>query len=157
LPELSYDQYDGADESDDSSDLGCAEEKPPIGLKQTEFSLKQIAKTIGQANYSAFHKWEKVWVAGFLEKKHQSIIQGQNRLKDVQDGPLHWETPVTDLLPTLETWQPFVNIDIAEWIRLQWVEMFLKKCVGEIRQARKREDEAPSDRRRIWESARVKR
>ena len=44
LPEMSYDEYDAADKSDDSSDLGGAEGKPPICLKQTEFSLKQFAK-----------------------------------------------------------------------------------------------------------------
>jgi len=40
LPEMSYDNYDLDDESDDSSDLGGAEGKPPISLKQTEFCLK---------------------------------------------------------------------------------------------------------------------
>jgi hypothetical protein len=40
LPELSYDEYDAAEESDDSSDLGGAEGKAPISLKQTELSLK---------------------------------------------------------------------------------------------------------------------
>jgi hypothetical protein len=138
LPELSYDEYDAAEESDDSSDLGGAEGKPPISLKQTEFSLKQFAKRMGQANYSAFNKWKKVWVAGFLEKKHRSIIRGQNRLKQVRDGPLHWETAVADFLATFETWLPLVNFDNAEWIRRQWVEMFLKKCASEIREARKK-------------------
>jgi len=50
--------------------------------------MKQFAKRMGQANYCAFNKWKKVWVAGFLEKKHRSIIRGQNRLKQVEDGPL---------------------------------------------------------------------
>jgi len=75
---MSYDEYDAADESDDMSDLGGAEGKPPISLKQTEFSLKQFAKRMRQANNSVFNKWKKVWVAGFLEKKHRSIIRGQN-------------------------------------------------------------------------------
>jgi len=88
---------------------------------------------MGQANYSAFNKWKKVWVAGFLEKKHRSIIRGQNRLNQVRDGPLHWETAVADFLATFETWLPLVNFDNAEWIRQQWVEMFLKKCASEIR------------------------
>jgi len=74
LPEISYENYDADDESDDTSDLGSTEGKPPISLKQMEFSLKQFAKRMGQANYSAFNKWKKVWVAGFLEKKHWSII-----------------------------------------------------------------------------------
>jgi len=73
---MSHDEYDAADESDDTSDLGGAEGTPPISLKQTEFSLKLFAKRMGQANYSVFNKWKKVWVAGFLEKKHRSIIQG---------------------------------------------------------------------------------
>jgi len=59
---------------------------------------------MGQANYSPFNKWKKVWVAGFLEKKHRSIIQGQNCLKQLQDGPLHWETAVADIVVTIEDW-----------------------------------------------------
>jgi len=76
LPEICYDEFDADAESDDSSDLGGAEGKAPISLKQTEFSLKQFAKRMGQPNFSAFNKWKKVWVAGFLEKKHRSIIPG---------------------------------------------------------------------------------
>jgi len=80
---MSYDEYDAADTSDDLSDMGSAEGKPPIILKQTEFSLEQFAKKMGQANYSAFNKWKKVCVAGYLGKKHRSIIRGLNRLKQV--------------------------------------------------------------------------
>ena len=69
---------DADDESNNSSDLGGAEGKPPVSLKQTEFSLKQFTKRMGQANYSEFNKWKKVWVAGFFGKKHWSIIWGQN-------------------------------------------------------------------------------
>ena len=83
LPEMYYDQYEAADECDDSSNLGGAEGKPRISLEQTKFSLMQFARRMGQANYSAFNKCKKVWVAGFLEKKNWSIIQGQNRLKQV--------------------------------------------------------------------------
>jgi len=75
---MAYDEYDAADESDDSSDLGGVEGKPPISLQQTEFSLKQFAKRMGQPNFSAFNKWKKVWVARFLEKKHRFIIRGQH-------------------------------------------------------------------------------
>ena len=81
LPELSYDRYDAAEESDDTLDLGGAEGRPPISLKQREFSLKQFSTGMGQANYSAFNKWKKVCVAGFLQKKQWSIIRGQNRVK----------------------------------------------------------------------------
>jgi len=138
LPEISYNKYDADDESDDLLNLGGAEGKPPVSLKQTEFSLKQFAKRMGQANYSAFNKWKKVWVAGFLEKKHWFIIRGQNRLKQLRDGPLHWETAVADFLETFESWLPLDNFDNAEWIRQQWVEMFLKKCASEIWEARKK-------------------
>jgi hypothetical protein len=74
LPGISYDPFNADVESDDSSDLGGAEGKAPTSLKQTEFSLKQFAKRMGQPNFSAFNKWNKVWVAGFLKKKHQSIV-----------------------------------------------------------------------------------
>jgi len=67
LPEMSYDNSDSDADSDDSPDLGSAEGKPLISLKQPEFSLKQFTKRLRQANYSAFNKWKKVWVAGFLE------------------------------------------------------------------------------------------
>ena len=66
LPEISYDEFDADYESDDSSDMGRAEGKAPISLKQTEFSLKQLPKRMGQPNFSMFNKWKKVWVAGFL-------------------------------------------------------------------------------------------
>ena len=58
--EMCYIKYDEADESDNLSDLGGAEGEPTISLKQTKFSLKQFAKRMGQANYSAFNKWKKV-------------------------------------------------------------------------------------------------
>jgi len=60
LLEMSYDQYNAADESDALLDLGGVEGKPPISLKKTEFSLKQYAKWMGQANYNAFNKCKKV-------------------------------------------------------------------------------------------------
>jgi len=81
LPEISYDKFDADHETDDLSDLGGAEGKAPISLKQTEFSLKQFATRMGQPNFSAFNKWKKVWVVGFLEKKHRSFILGQNCLE----------------------------------------------------------------------------
>jgi len=138
LPEMFYDGYDAADESHNSSDLGGAEGKPPISLKQMEFSLKQFAKRMGQPNFSAFNKWKKVWVVGFFKKKHQSIIRGQYRLKQVRDGPLHWEMAVADFLATFDTWLPLINFNNAEWIRRQWVEMFLNKCASEIWEMRKK-------------------
>jgi len=138
LPDISYDQYNAEYEIDDSSDLGGAENKPPISLKQTEFSLKQFAKRMGQPNFSTFNKWMEAWVAAFLEQKHQSIIRGQNHLKQLQDGPLHWETAVADFLETFKTWLPLENFNNAEWIWRQWVEMFQKKCANEVRKAKKK-------------------
>jgi len=42
---------------------------------------------------------------------------------------------VTVFLATFHNWLPLVNFDNAELIRRQWVPMFLKKCVSEIREA----------------------
>ena len=111
---MSYNNYEADDESDDWSDLGGAEGKTPVSMKQIEFPLKQFANRIGQANYSAFNRWKKVWVAGFLGRKHRSMIPGHNCLKQVQDGPLHWEMAVADLSQTLENWLPLNNFDHAE-------------------------------------------
>jgi len=60
LPEISYAEFDAGAESDDFSDLGAAEGNASISLKQTEFSLKQFSKKMGQPNFSAFNKWKKV-------------------------------------------------------------------------------------------------
>jgi hypothetical protein len=100
LPDISYDKFDADAERDESLDLGGAEGYAAIGLKQTEFSLKQFAKRMWQPNFIPFNKWKKVWVARFLEKKHLPIILGQNCLKQLGDLPLHWETAVTDFLET---------------------------------------------------------
>jgi len=69
------------------------------------------------------------WV---LEKKDRSIIQGQNHLKQLQDGPLYWETAVADILETFKTWLPLENFYNAECIQQQWVVMCLKKCASKI-------------------------
>jgi hypothetical protein len=94
--------------------LGGAEGKAPISLKQTEFSMKQFAKRMGQPNFSTFNKWKKVWVAGFVENQHRSILQEQNRLKQLSNGPLHWEMAVADCLETFEISLPLGNFDNAE-------------------------------------------
>jgi hypothetical protein len=135
---MSYDEFDADAESDDSLDLGGAEGEAPISLKQTEVSLKQFAKRMGQPNFSAFNKWKKVWVLGLHEKKHRSIVREQNRLKHFRDGCLHWERAVADFLPTFTIWLPLVNFDRAEWLPRQWVEMFLMKCASEIREEREK-------------------
>jgi len=122
--------------SEDLSVLGSAEVKAPISLKQTEFSLKQFAKRMGNPNFSTFNKWKKVWVAGFQEKKHWPIIQGQNCLKQLRVGPLHWETAVADSLETLETWLPLENFKNAKWIWRHYVEMFSNKCASQFQEVR---------------------
>jgi len=71
--EISYNEYDADDESDDSLDLDGTEGKPPVSKKQTKFSLNQFAKRMLQGNYSAFDKWKKVWVAGLLGFSRTSI------------------------------------------------------------------------------------
>jgi hypothetical protein len=119
------------------SHLGAAEGKALISLKQTEYSLKQFAKRMGQPNFSAFNKWKKVWVAGFLEKMHQSIIQRQNWLKHLRDKPLHWETGVADFLEKFQTWLTLEIFNNVEWIQRQWFEMFLKNSAGEVQEVRK--------------------
>jgi hypothetical protein len=57
---MSYDDYDADDGSNDSSDSGSAEGKLSVSLKQTEFSLMQFGKMMGQAIFSVFNKWRKV-------------------------------------------------------------------------------------------------
>jgi len=64
---ISDTEHDADTVSNDSLDLGRAEGKPPISLKQTEYSLKQFAKKMGQGNYSVVNRWKKVWVDGFWE------------------------------------------------------------------------------------------
>jgi hypothetical protein len=53
-------------------------------------------------------------MAGFVEKKHPSIIPRQNSLKQRRDGPVHWETAVADYLETFETSLPLAQYDNAE-------------------------------------------
>ena len=45
---------------------------------------------------------------------------------------------VQDFLATFKIWLTLDNFDNAEWIRRQWVEMFVKKYACEIRKARKK-------------------
>jgi len=76
LPEIAYNDYDADNASNNSLDLGNAECKPPLRLKQTKFSLKQFAKRMGQGNYSAFNKRKKVCMAGNHDKINLSIRWG---------------------------------------------------------------------------------
>jgi len=96
LQDNSQDEFDTDYESDDLSNLGGAEVKALISLKQMQLSLRQFAKRMGQPNFTMFDKWKNIWVAGHLEKKYQSIIPELYCFKQQQDGPLHWEMAVAD-------------------------------------------------------------
>jgi len=139
LPGIFKDDYDADDERDDSSDMGGAEGNPPISLMETKFFLKQFAKRMGQTNYSALNKWKRFWVPVRLEKNHRSILQGQNHLITLRDGPLHLEPALAAYFTTSEIWLPLYNLDHAEWIRQLWVVMFLKQCLSAFREARIKE------------------
>jgi len=60
LPVISFDEFDAYTGIDDSWDLGGAEGKALISLKQMEFTLKQFAKRMRQPNFGAFNKWKTV-------------------------------------------------------------------------------------------------
>jgi hypothetical protein len=101
---------------------------------------------MGQANYSAFNKWKKVWVAGFLELKHQSILQHLNGLKQLRDGLLLWEAGVADLLETFEIWLPLDNsIMPSGFFGNGWC-CVRRNVQDKFRRRGKREVEATSDR-----------
>jgi len=116
LPEISSDNYDADEETENSSDFGSADGKLPSSTMETELFLKHFAKRMGHANYSAFNKWKKVWMVRLLQKQHQSSIQGQNCLKQLPGGPLHWQTAVGDYLATFENCLRLENFNNAEWI-----------------------------------------
>jgi hypothetical protein len=67
LPVISYDKLNADYYSDDLSELGGAECKAPISLKQTQFSLKQFSKRMGKHNSSSFNQWKPVQVFGCIE------------------------------------------------------------------------------------------
>jgi hypothetical protein len=68
LPELTYNEYDAADESDNSSGWGSVECKPPISLKHTEFSLKQFAKEYDSLTLVHSTSGRKYWWQNFSRK-----------------------------------------------------------------------------------------
>jgi len=59
-------------------------------------------------------------------------------LKQLRDGPLHWERAGADFRETFDTWLLLENFANAQWIRCQWVVMFLKKCACEVWEMRKK-------------------
>jgi len=107
--------------------LGWCRGQTPSQPEANQILRKAICQWMGRPTYSVFNKCKKVWVAGFPETKHQSIIRGRNPLKQLRDGPLDWEIAVADCLERFESWLPWDNFNNAEWICMQWVEMVLKK------------------------------
>jgi len=138
LTEMSYDEDVADCECEDLSDLGSAKGQALISLKQMAFSLKQFGKRMGQYNISTFNKWKRVWVAGFRWKKHQSIIRGQNYLKPLRDGPLHWMMVIADYLETFLASLALEKFHSAKWMQRQWVKMHSKQPASVVRQARKK-------------------
>jgi len=49
----------------------------PVFVVQTR-TAGGLPGPVANTKYSVFNKWKKVWEAGSLEKKHRSIIRGQN-------------------------------------------------------------------------------
>jgi hypothetical protein len=77
-------------------------------------------------------------VGGWGSREEASVHnRGPNRLKQLQDGLLHWETAVADFLETFGTWLHLENLDNACWIWRQWLEMILMVCVSAVWEARK--------------------
>jgi len=76
------------------------------------------------------------WVSG---RNHQSSIWGQNRLKQLRNGPLHLETVVADVFIIPKDWLQLDDFDNAESIWWQYVKMLLIKCASEGWEARKKE------------------
>jgi len=112
--------------------------KAPIRLKWTKFSVKQFAKRMMQPNSSTFNKRKKVWVAGFLEKKHWAMIRGQYHMKQQRDRPVHWLMVVANVLETFRTWHTLETFDNVEWIRRHSVKVFSQNCAIEVREVRKK-------------------
>jgi len=68
LLNISYNEHNADDESNNLLNISGATDTSPINLKSMEFSLKPSAKMIRQSNYSAFNKCKMTWGSGFLEK-----------------------------------------------------------------------------------------
>jgi len=110
--------------------MGAAEGKVPISLKQREFTLKQFAKWMGHSNYSAFNKWKKLRVAGFLEKMDCGITRGHNNFYQLQDEPLHREIVVEDIVVIFENRLLLDPVHTAGWNQWQCIESVVKKCAS---------------------------
>jgi hypothetical protein len=76
LMQSCYKACNAVNKSDNLSHFSGLDDKRQIYWTQTEFARKQFVKRIRQAIYSVFNKWKSLWVAGSMETKHWSIIQG---------------------------------------------------------------------------------
>jgi len=56
---------------------------------------------------------------GFWRRSIGPLSGGRNRLKQLRDGPLHWEKVVTVFLDTFNNWLPLVDFSNTEWINRQ--------------------------------------
>jgi len=155
-PDNSYAEFDADAEINDSLDFSQAEGKAPISLKQTEFSLKQFAKRMGQPNFSAFNKRKKVWVAAFLQKKYRCVIPGQNCLKQLWDGPLHKVRRLQILWWLSRPGCLWKFLIMRNGFNYSWWRSFWSNVQVRFGMRGKREGVAPSDRQQIWECSQAK-
>jgi len=57
-------------------------------------------------------------MGGWVSQEEASVDNPRSEpVKQLQDGPQHWEAAVADFLETFETWLPLETFDNAERIR----------------------------------------
>jgi len=117
---------------------GLGRSQSPNHLEGNRIPLEAIWQRMGPHSFSTFNRWQKVWVGGFLQKEHWSIIPEQNHFKQLQDRTLHLETVVAHFMETVDIWLHLENFDNTKWIQWWWVAMFLKKCGSEVQEARRK-------------------
>jgi len=113
--------------SNDLLDLGGAEDKAPISLNQTKFSLKQFTNSMGRLNRCAFNNRKEVWVVAIPDEKNWGIMQRKNSHTSLQNSLLTWSMSVQMLLVTFNYHQLFESSDSAQrsclfWIGMEWME-----------------------------------
>jgi hypothetical protein len=87
---------------------------------------------------ATFNKWNKSFVAGFVEKKDKEFIPGSYRPKLQRHGVLHWESAVANFIDTYDQCKPLAKFDNSERTNHQGVDMFFKMVTNEIREQRVR-------------------
>jgi hypothetical protein len=100
LPEISFDGFENTGDV-----FGTTVEFPaqggirPCSLRTTEFTDKNLGTRIGQIS-TILNKWKKLFVTGFVEKKHKAIIPSSNQLKLQRHVLLHCESAMADFIET---------------------------------------------------------